>query len=329
VVLLLVVLTFYRGRLFCNTLCPVGTILGWVSRISIYKIRFDKQKCISCKKCERACKAGCIDVKNMKVDFDRCVACYNCIDSCNDLAIGYSRMKAKKTIEKPVDEGRRDLFKTMAIGAASLTFLSAKNVDQVTSSFTTKITAKSKLPVTPPGSVSLDHFKSTCTACHLCISACPTNVLQSSIAEYGIAGLFLPKMDYHVNYCNIDCTRCSNVCPTGAIIPLTKEQKAITQIGRVNFVHDNCVVVNNGDDCGACAEHCPTAAVFMVPYQNNLFIPEVNPDACIGCGACEHVCPSRPFRAIFVESSPIHGLAIKPKNDGDKQKEEVSDEFPF
>jgi ferredoxin len=199
---------------------------------SIYKIRFDKQKCISCKKCERACKAGCIDVKNMKVDFDRCVACYNCIDSCNDLAIGYSRMKAKKTIEKPVDEGRRDLFKTMAIGAASLTFLSAKNVDQVTSSFTTKITAKSKLPVTPPGSVSLDHFKSTCTACHLCISACPTNVLQSSIAEYGIAGLFLPKMDYHVNYCNIDCTRCSNVCPTGAIIPLTKEQKAITQIGR-------------------------------------------------------------------------------------------------
>lgn len=217
----------------------------------------------------------------------------------------------------------------MALGAAGLTMLSGKQADNITSSFTTKEPAKSKLPVTPPGSVSLGHFKSTCTACHLCISACPTNVLQSSFSQYGIDGLFIPRMDYDVSYCNFECTRCSNVCPTGAIIPLTSEQKVTTQIGRVVFVHNNCVVVNNHDDCGACAEHCPTRAVYMVPYQDNLFIPEVNPDACVGCGACEHVCPSRPFKAIFVESCENHRLAIKPESKGDVQKEEVADEFPF
>ena len=112
-------------------------------------------------------------------------------------------------------------------------------------------------------------------------------------------------------------------------MPLTIEQKAITQIGRVVFVKENCVVVNNGDNCGACAEHCPTKAVNMVPYNDHLVIPHVTPDLCVGCGACEHVCPSRPFKAIYVESCSNHKLATKPKLKDETQKEEVANEFPF
>jgi ferredoxin-type protein NapF len=182
-------------------------------------------------------------------------------------------------------------------------------------------------PVSPPGSKSIKHFKNNCTACHLCVSVCPTGVLQPSFLEYGFTGMLQPRMDYHTNYCNYECTRCGETCPTGAILPLTKEKKILTQIGRVKFVIKNCLVYTDLTACGSCSEHCPTQAVRMVPYIEGLTIPEIHPSTCVGCGACEYACPVRPYRAIYVDGNTEHGQAKKPEFDD--LEVENQDDFPF
>jgi ferredoxin len=143
-----------------------------------------------------------------------------------------------------------------------------------------------RYPISPPGSISVDHFSSRCTACHLCISSCPTQVLFPSFLDYGIAGIFQPKMNYTASYCNFDCVICGQVCPTGAILPLDINIKKQVQIGKAYFAKDDCIVVTKKRDCGACSEHCPTKAVKMVPYEQRLVVPEVDDKICIGCGAC-------------------------------------------
>jgi formate hydrogenlyase subunit 6/NADH:ubiquinone oxidoreductase subunit I len=134
-------------------------------------------------------------------------------------------------------------------------------------------------------------------------------------------------MDPAAGYCNFDCTVCGEVCPTGAILPLTVEQKQVTQVGEVRFIKENCVVYTDETLCGACSEHCPTKAVEMVPYKGDLNIPEVNPEICVGCGACEHACPVRPHRAIYVDGLAVQQIAKKPEVK--ESKEGSLEEFPF
>jgi ferredoxin len=179
----------------------------------------------------------------------------------------------------------------------------------------------------PPGSRNREHFMGACTACHLCVSACPSGVLKPSLFEYGFWGMLQPFMDFGASFCNHECTRCTEICPNGAILPLTVEQKRITQIGVVRFERENCVVVTEGTACGACSEHCPTKAVTMVPYEGELTLPETLPDICIGCGACEHACPVTPFKAIVVDGLLEHKEAQKPKEE--ELKEKPLEDFPF
>ncbi|NLB27106.1 MAG: 4Fe-4S dicluster domain-containing protein, partial [Bacteroidales bacterium] len=138
-----------------------------------------------------------------------------------------------------------------------------------------------------------------------------------------------PYMDYSTNYCNFDCTICGEVCPTEAILPLSIEDKHITQIGKAFFVQQNCIVYTDETDCGACSEHCPTKAVKMIAYKNGLLIPEVEQEICIGCGACEHACPvNPPFKAIYVDGNDIQKFAEKP-DVKDLKQEETDEDFPF
>ncbi len=194
--------------------------------------------------------------------------------------------------------------------------------------------AQRDVPVSPPGSFSIDNFTSACTACTLCVSACPTHVLQPSFLEYGLLGIMQPRMDYIAGYCNFDCTKCSEVCPTGAISPIELKKKKTTQLGIAKFVKQNCVVETEGTDCGACAEHCPTKAVRMVPYMNNISIPKVTDDLCIGCGACEYACPLEPkYKAIYVNGNEVHQKATEPEieeiTEPKEPEEGASEEFPF
>jgi ferredoxin len=323
---LILFLAGYKGRWYCNNICPVGTLLGIFSQYSVFNIKIDENACTSCGLCVQECKAGCIDIKEKKVDFSRCVGCFDCFKACPEEGIGYKYHFRTGIISgKEPDPSRRDFFKTTLLGTA--TILSTKTV------FAGKKEQKgiSVVPVTPPGSVSIWHYTSKCTACHLCVSACPTKVLQPTLMEFGWNGMFQPKMNYHAEYCNFECVKCSEVCPTGAILPITKEQKSTIQIGTSKFIKNLCVVVTKHTACGACSEHCPTKAVEMVPYLGDLLIPSVDEKICVGCGACEYACPVKPDKSIYVEANPYHRKALKPKKKIEDQKKVInpSDDFPF
>jgi ferredoxin len=323
-------ISFYHGRLFCNTVCPVGTLLGLLSRISVFKIKINSLTCTKCGKCIAVCKANCINIKNTRVDFSRCVACYNCIKPCPEDAIKYKFDFRKKAAAGKVmtDSGKREFISKSLIYALGLFGLAKMARAQQTGNGGKKlIPVEKESPVSPPGSRSIRHFTNNCTACHLCVTACPTKVLQPSFLEYGFTGMMQPHMDYKTNYCNYECTICGDVCPTGAILPLTREDKKLTQIGRVHFIIKNCVVYTDKTACGSCSEHCPTQAVTMVPYIEDLTIPFINPSTCVGCGACEYACPVEPYKAIYVDGNSIHKLAEKPYFE--KLEAEDQEEFPF
>lgn len=182
-------------------------------------------------------------------------------------------------------------------------------------------------PVTPPGSLSLERFKDKCTGCHICVVKCPSQVLRPAGLEYGFDYLLKPRMAYLSSYCNYECTICSEVCPAGAIMPITVEEKKSLQVGIATFFINRCIVKTEGTDCGACSEHCPTQAVHMVPYEGTLTIPQVNPDLCVGCGGCESICPVRPMRAIIVKSNVVHQTIVLPEEEEVKNVE--VDDFGF
>ena len=330
-VLLLGTLTWLsvkHGRLYCNTLCPVGTLLGRFSEVSLFKIKLDQVACTSCGICSNKCKANCIDSKNKFVDFSRCVGCLDCLYVCpgGGVKFEFSPKPVNLLSETAQSDVRRDFVKKSVLIPVALSAWTKTSIAQEVKNALIPINREH--PVTPPGAVSQQHFNAYCTACTLCVSACPTQVLQPSVLEYGLQGVMQPRMDYKTSYCNFDCIICSEVCPTGAIKPIDLETKQLTQLGKAKFVKENCVVYTDETACGACSEHCPTKAVDMVPYldKEGLTIPEVTEDICIGCGACEYACPTDP-KSIYIEGNVEHVLAEKPKEE-EIEKQEL-EEFPF
>ena len=309
---ILFVLAWRNGRTYCNTICPVGTFLSFFARFSWLKISFDEDKCKNCGKCSRNCKAACIDYKNHQVDYSRCVVCGNCLQQCNFDALHYVHpKKVKKSSAKeeaPVDNARRNflLGATMA-SATALLAQEKKKVDGGLAKIEDKVAPERNTRLTPPGSRSAKNMASKCTGCQLCVSQCPNEVLRPST---DLLHLMQPEMSYERGYCRIECNRCSEVCPTGAIRLLPLEEKSSTQIGHAVWVKKNCIPVTDGVECGNCERHCPVGAIMMVPLDENdeesVMIPTVNEARCIGCGACENLCPARPFSAIYVEGHEVH-----------------------
>lgn len=305
------VLSWRGGRTWCNTICPIGTILGFVSRFSWFKPVIDTSKCNGCGLCARNCKAACINSKEHSIDYSRCVACMDCIESCKKGAIKYVHRpkKAASTEESPsVDTSRRAFLTTSAI-VATTTAIKAqeKKVDGGLAIIEDKVAPERQTHLVPPGALSARNFAQHCTACQLCVSACPNGVLSPSTV---LTRLMQPEMSYERGYCRPECTKCSDVCPTGAIRPITRENKSSTQIGHAVWIKKNCIPLTNGDSCGNCARHCPTGAIQMVPSEEgnrrSPRIPAINVERCIGCGACENLCPARPFSAIYVEGHERH-----------------------
>ena len=164
-----------------------------------------------------------------------------------------------------------------------------------------------KTPITPFGSESVEKFYKHCTACQLCVTVCPNNVLRpSSRLEH----LMQPEMSFEKGYCRPECVKCSEVCPAGAILKITPEEKTEWKVGTAGVDYDLCVVNRDGVSCGNCAHHCPVGAIRMVRKnpddEKSPRIPSVNEEKCIGCGACENLCPSRPISAITVNGYSVH-----------------------
>jgi len=320
-------LSFTKGRLYCNMICPVGTLLGLLAKVSILRIKFDETACTRCGRCSIGCKSSCIDFLKHDIDVSRCVDCFNCINTCPDKALSYGVVKFKKKVHE-TDENKRKVI------AGSLLLLfglsrALKGQDKIAPTPKKDSTVKENrtFPVCPPGGLGIKDFNKDCTACSLCISVCPNRVLQPAISQYGLVGIMQPVMDYHKSFCTYNCTVCTEICPTNALHPLILEAKKLTQLGKATFIKDNCIVKTEKTACGACSESCPTKAVYMIPYEDNLLIPEVDADICIGCGHCEFACPTIPYKAIFVDGNPVHLAAKKPVNV--ESDIEAPVDFPF
>ena len=304
---ILAVLAWRGGRTYCNTICPVGTILSFFARFSWLKIRFDVEKCKNCSLCSKNCKAACIDFKSHTVDYSRCVACGNCIDSCKFDALKYSSsMQTKKNVS--VDASKRSfLLASALVSTAAMAQKKEKLMDGGLADIEDKVAPQRQTPLTPPGSLSFQNLSTRCTGCQLCVSECPNQVLRPS---GDLMHLMQPTMSYEHGYCRPECTRCSEVCPAGAIKKIDQDEKTSIQIGHAVWIKKNCVVLTDEVECGNCARHCPSGAIEMVPLdhdnEDSPKVPAINEAACIGCGACEYVCPSRPFSAIYVEGHEVH-----------------------
>ena len=288
----------------------MGTALGCVARFSLLKVRFNEEQCIGCGKCSRNCKAACIDFKTYDIDYSRCVTCGNCIDLCPKGALSYglaasSKIKAEK--ENTVDRSKRQFLIGTALLAGTALAQEEKKVDGGLAEIVNKAAPERQTPLTPPGSLTARNMTEKCTACQLCVSECPNDVLRPSTS---LEHFMQPTMGYEHGYCRPECVRCSQVCPTGAIRPITKQEKSSLQIGHAVWVKQNCVPLTDGVECGNCARHCPTGAITMVPSDPDdewsLKVPVVNTSTCIGCGACENLCPARPLSAIYVEGHEMH-----------------------
>jgi ferredoxin len=306
------VMAWLGGRSYCNTVCPVGTVLGFLAKYSFFKPRFNPQACNSCGLCERACKSSCINSQEKTIDYSRCVTCFNCIDKCNRNAMSYQK---KARIANPCQPSNQneDLATSRRnfLGIAGLfTFSALKAAGDIKMDGGLAVIEDKKIPrretkILPAGSDNAQQFTKRCTACQLCVSVCHNHILRPSNQ---LDSLMQPFMSFERGYCRPECVKCSEVCPSHAISPVTREEKSSIKIGSAVWIKDNCFPFSKGVKCNNCARNCPAGAIQMILVENGseLAFPSVDNEMCIGCGACEFVCPSRPFSAMYVEGLEKH-----------------------
>jgi ferredoxin len=324
---------FIKGRWYCNTICPTGSLLAPPASFSLFRININQDICTSCGLCEKNCKSGCISSLEKRVANGDCVLCFSCLSVCSYHAISYRRKPTVRSVSQEYGltgtkrrwpkNSRRKFITNTGLSALGLgVFLltpAAKLFGENLASGNLSIppTDNTGLLVLPPGADSYPRFISRCTSCHICIAGCPQQVIRSAGMKFGISILGKPVLDYSLSFCEFECSSCSRLCPTGALIPLSLEEKKVTKLGTAAIEDDLCIVYTDETSCGACAEICPTTAVFMIPYLNTLTAPEVTSEICIGCGACQRVCPVEGVKAIRVTGQVNH------------TKADIRNELPF
>lgn len=276
------ILAVWKKRIYCTAVCPVGTLLGLAAKYGVFRLRLSDQ-CVKCGMCVKVCPSGCIDPDNGTLDNERCTRCMNCLSVCRLHAVKFGRAEHRTL---PVDETRRAFLANSGILIAGLAAgaLLAKAGMEKLSGFA------GRFKILPPGAGNAERFAARCTSCQLCTANCPAKIIIPAPNGLGPVSLDLTR-----GACRFDCNRCSQACPTGALRPLTLELKQKTKIAEARFNPRNCIVFQDGAKCGKCAEACPVRAVTL----RRTGAPKLNPELCIGCGACQQVCPA-PEKAMTV-----------------------------
>ncbi len=295
-------------RFFCRTLCPLGALLGVLSRWSLFRIHRDTAKCTDCDLCLKSCE-GASDPHTI-LRQSECFVCFNCLDDCPEDALSYAWLPQAQGAVRNPDLNRRRTIMAAVTGAVFVGF--AKSTGDTTENFKPTV-------IRPPGSVAEREFLERCIKCDQCIRVCPTNVLQPALFEAGLEGLWTPIMNMRTGYCELNCTLCGQVCPTGAIQRISIDQK----LGRGQWAEAGPVVVGTAFydrgrclpwamdvPCVVCEEVCPVSpkAIFAREVtmldrwgeEITLRRPYIDPVLCIGCGICEHECPVVDDRAVYV-----------------------------
>jgi len=291
VLIFLLILVRWKGRLYCNVLCPVGALLSLVSRVSFFRVRI-RPNCVHCGMCEKVCKAGCIDSKTGTIDAADCVSCMDCLGACKTGALTILPVSLEKLEEKqPGRARRRALISLGSLATFGAAWALGKKIAKGRKPDELKADIERK--VLPPGAWSYEKFRTRCVGCGLCVGVCKGEAIALSMGEHGPLGTLQPFLDYNRGKCLEDCCECMKICPTGAIQDIGLEAKKTLRLGIGGYDPLRCRAFTGEDPCGECEKACPVKAITLVDFKDKK-IPKFNDDLCVGCGACQLACPVEP-----------------------------------
>ncbi len=293
-----IALNWIAPRFWCRYLCPLGALLGLLSKISIFR-RIVGDDCKNCGVCSNRCPTGTIDAeRGYESDPSECTMCLECLEACPRSSIKVAP-GFKPAPWREYDPSRRQAL--ISIGAA-LTGLALFRGDM-------RARRDDSFLIRPPGALE-NKLLNKCVRCAECIRACPTTALQPAMFEAGVESLWTPVLIPRLGYCDYSCNACGQVCPVQAIPPLSLDEKRLAVIGRAYIDQNRCIAWADHYDCIVCEEMCPVPdkAIKLTPadYQRpdgtlvTILLPEVNRELCIGCGICEYKCPVNGDAAIRV-----------------------------
>ena len=295
-------LNLVQRRFWCRFLCPLGALLGLLSRHAILR-RNVSEECDSCGACVGVCQADAVPAGKEKWRASECLVCNNCDDVCPKNAVSFGFLKGRPT--GGLDLGRRNVVTSFLSGAFAVPLLRISPLSRPRM-------ADAKL-IRPPGALEEPKFLQTCVRCGECMKVCITGGLQPTLLEAGLEGLWTPVLVPRIGFCEFRCTLCGQVCPTGAIKRLPLEEKQQVRLGHAAIDKGRCLPFAHATPCIVCEETCPTPKkaiwieeVTVRDREGNpvrLQQPHVDLTKCIGCGACEKHCPVADQPAIYVTSA--------------------------
>jgi len=301
-------------RLWCRSICPLGALLGAVSRWSILGLHKDASACDKCNRCLLHCQGGDDPIGGVPWRKSECLMCMNCVGSCPHGSLEFRFFRNEREVATP-DIGRRRALTGLAAGAAVVPLMRA-NAGMGKS--------RHERLLRPPGAVDENYFLSRCIRCGECMKVCPNNSLHPTLTEAGIEGLWTPTLVPRIGYCEPSCVLCSEACPTGAIWPITPKEKGWVvgigtqsenqpiRLGTAFYDRGRCLPWALATECIVCEEWCPVSpkAIYVEEAEvidssgkpKMLKQPRVDPSRCVGCGACEYACPLQERPAVYVTS---------------------------